>query len=312
MKEHFDDEAHGAEAHSQEDLETDLQELVQAISDAVGPANNYKRLGEVTLFRAFEPLKPMHVLCTPLLCVTAQGSKEVTLGQERYLYKPGELFLNSLAVPTESSTLEASPEKPCLWVTVDLPSDLVASVIAEAGLARSVVPSPVKTMETAPIPLSVLKALVRLVRLVETPENATYLAPLILREIIYLLLVGDQGTRLRQIAIVDNPPHSVLRAIGWLHRNYNQPLVIHDLAREAGMSPSSLHQHFKSITDLSPVQYQRQMRLHEAKRLMEKEGLDAANAGYRVGYNDPSYFSREYRRFYGEPPRRHVQSIRNS
>jgi AraC-like DNA-binding protein len=295
-----------------EGLSRSLQRLAEGIDRGVEPGQVYRSIGPVTLFRAFEPLEPMHVLCTPLLCVVAQGCKEAVLGGKRFFYEPGQIFLNSLTVPTESSTLAASPEHPCLWMTVDLDYLLVSSVLAEAELERSFLPVPIKTMEISFIERPVLYALVRLTELFERPETAPFLMPLILREIVYHLLTGEQGTRLRQTAFVDAPFHPVLRAVEWLNHHFSKPLLVQNLAREAGMSPSSLHQHFKAITSLTPLEYQRQMRLHEARRLMVKEGVGAASAGQRVGYDDPSHFSREYRRFFGAPPRRHVEELRGS
>ncbi|RYF45868.1 MAG: helix-turn-helix domain-containing protein [Cytophagaceae bacterium] len=280
-------------------LEQSLRSLARGIERTVGVDNSYQHLGSVHLFRAFEPFESRHVLRTPMLCVVAQGCKEAIVGGERFVYRPGDMLLNSIPVPTKLASVHASLEQPCLWLSVELPPSLIESVIAEAGLVRSFAVSPIRAMNSTPIDLEVLDALGRLVPLFGRPESAPFLLPLLLREIVYRLLVGEQGLQLRQIALVDSFAHPVLRAVEWINRNFDKPLVIQNLAREAGMSPSSLHEHFKAMTGLTPLQYQRQMRLHEAQRLMVKEGLDAANSGYRVGYGDASHFSRDYRRFFG-------------
>jgi AraC-like DNA-binding protein len=153
-------------------------------------------------------------------------------------------------------------------------------------------------------------AVIRLLQLLDTPEDVGILAPLVMREITYRLLMGDQGARLRQIAAEDSHAQSIASAIHWLKRNFNRPLRIETLAREVHMSASALHHQFKAVTALSPLQYQKQLRLQEARRLMLAEALDAATAGYRVGYESPSQFSREYRRLFGAPSHSDVASLR--
>jgi AraC-like DNA-binding protein len=168
----------------------------------------------------------------------------------------------------------------------------------------------VKAINVSPINAKLLDAVVRLVQLSDTPKEARFLTPLIMREIIYRLLVGEQGSRLRYVTVLGGNTHRIAEAIRRLHHEFDQPLRIEEMARELNMSVSSFHHHFKEVTAMSPLQFQKHLRLQEARRLMLAEQLDATSAGYRVGYDDASYFNREYKRFFGAPPMRDVVEIR--
>ena len=297
---------------AQEDgLKLGLRELARLIECAIEPGDENSRLGSAWALRALEPTEPVHAVYTPLLCLVAQGSKQAILGDECFLYDEGRFLLNSVALPARGQVLEASRARPCLWMMIELDAALVASVIVEAGMSKNAPGAPLRAMESSRVDRPLLDAIVRLARLFESPQDAEYLAPLALREIIYRLLRGGQAARLQQIASHGGQAHRVVRAVEWLRENFDKPLTLEALARESGMSLSALHHHFKDVTAMSPLQFQKQMRLQEAKRLMIGEGLDAASAGSRVGYQDPSYFSRDYRRFFGEPPRRHVERVRS-
>lgn len=165
-------------------------------------------------------------------------------------------------------------------------------------------------MATGEVTLPLLNAFQRLIDLLAEEQDIPILSPVIQREIIYRLLVGDQGARLRQIASVRSQSHQIARAIDWLKGNFTQPLRIEDLATQARMSTSTFHHHFRSMTALSPLQYQKQLRLREARRLMLMEYLDATTAAFQVGYESPSQFSREYNRLFGAPPLRDVTNLR--
>jgi AraC-like DNA-binding protein len=160
--------------------------------------------------------------------------------------------------------------------------------------------------------MGLLDPVVRLVRLLDSPSDARFLAPLLKREIVYRLLSGAQHGRIAQMAALGGGTHRIAEALEWLRRDFNRPLRIEELARELGISPSGFHHHFKALTAMSPLQFQKQLRLQEARRLMLGEGLDAASAGYRVGYDDASYFNREYKKLFGEPPMRDVERLRES
>jgi AraC-like DNA-binding protein len=167
-----------------------------------------------------------------------------------------------------------------------------------------------KALNVSRLDSGLLDAVVRLVRLFDSPTEAPFLAPLVTREIIYRLLIGKQGDRLRHIAILSGYTPPIAKAITRLRKDFDQPLKIDDIARELGMSVSGFHHHFKAVTAMSPLQFQKQVRLQEARRLLLSEGLDAASAGYRVGYNDASYFNREYKKLFGVPPIRDVEQLR--
>jgi AraC-like DNA-binding protein len=184
--------------------------------------------------------------------------------------------------------------------------------MVEAGYPSRQIRGNVKAIAVSPLDTQLLDAVVRLVRLLDTPSEVQVLMPLITREIIYRLLKGEQGSRLRHIAVLGGYTHHIARAVERLRKDFNQPLRIESIAREMGMSVSGFHHHFKSVTAMSPLQFQKQLRLQEARRLMLGENLDATSAAYRVGYDDASHFSREYKRLFGAPPMRDVERLREA
>jgi len=243
--------------------------------------------------------------------VIAQGSKEVLLGDSRYRYDPSHYLLATVELPRVSQVLEASKERPYLSLRLELAPTLVSSVMVEAGHAEPRDHADVRAIDVSPLDGHLLDAFVRLVRLLDSPAEAPVLMPLITREIIYRLLVGEQGARLRHLAILGGYTPYIARAVERLRQDFDQPLRIESLARELGMSVSGLHHHFKTVTAMSPLQFQKQLRLQEARRLMLGEDLDAASAAYRVGYHDASHFNREYKSLFGVPPMRDVQRLRD-
>jgi AraC-like DNA-binding protein len=247
----------------------------------------------------------------PAFCVIAQGSKVMLLGDQQYRYDPAHYLLATAELPVVGQIVEASPECPYLSLRLELTPTLVGSVMAEAGHPPPRSHPPVRALDVSPLDTELLDVVVRLVRLQDSPHDARFLAPLITREIIYRLLQGDQRGRLQQIATVGGYAHRIAEAIERIRKNFDQPLRIEDLAREVGMSVSGFHAHFKTVTALSPLQFQKQLRLQEARRLMLGERLDAATAGYRVGYDDAAYFNREYKRVFGAPPMRDAARLRN-
>ncbi len=251
---------------------------------------------------ASSPTEPVYGVSYPALCVTAQGSKEVLLGDDRYRYDPCRYLIATAALPVAGQITEASEERPYLGVVLELDPALVGSVMVEAGHPAPQDHSAVRAIDVSPLDASLLDAVVRLVRLLDSPIDARFLAPLVIREIVYRLLKGEQGGRLRHIAVLGGHTHRIAQAIERLRKDFDQPLWLEDLARELGMSVSGFHHHFKAVTAMSPLQFQKQLRLQEAHRLMLGEDLDAASAGYRVGYGDASHFTREYKRHFGAPP----------
>jgi AraC-like DNA-binding protein len=301
--------------HQQAEREAELmqasrEELVERIARAMREDGTAQPLQGLHLSRYSLPLKPVHSVMEPSVCVIAQGSKEVLLGESRYRYDPSHYLLATVELPRVSQVLEASKERPYLSLRLELAPTLVSSVMVEAGHSSPSGPADVRAIDVSPLDGNLLDAFVRLVRLLDAPAEARVLLPLITREIIYRLLVGEQGGRLRHLAILGGYTPHIARAVQRLRHDFDQPLRIESLARELGMSVSGFHHHFKAVTALSPLQFQKQLRLQEARRLMLGEDLDAASAAYRVGYHDASHFNREYKSLFGVPPMRDVQRLR--
>ena len=295
-----------------EELEK-IAELAALIGRMTGSDGGFVPLDGVHLYRQSAQTEPVHGLYEASLCVVAQGRKELLLGGEPFVYDPDSYLLVSAALPVSTRVIAASPDRPCLCVGLPLDAALVRSVLVEAGQpAGGNGLGAVRALDVGVLEPELLDAVVRIIRLLDSPEHARMLIPLAMREIVYRLLVGGQGARLRQIAVSGSKLPHVAGAIEWLRLHFDQPLGVEALAAEVGMSTSGLRHHFKAVTALSPLQFQKQLRLQEARRLMVSGGLDAAGAGFRVGYDDPSHFSREYRRMFGAPPRRDVTQMRNS
>ncbi|HLI07623.1 MAG TPA: AraC family transcriptional regulator [Ktedonobacteraceae bacterium] len=289
------------------------EELVERIGHAIREDGNARPLPGLHLARSSSPLERIHSVLEPSVCVIAQGSKEVLLGESRYRYDPSCYLLATVELPRISQVLEASKEKPYLSLRLELAPTLVGEILLEAGYSSHALsgwPADERAMAVSPLDANLLDAFVRLVRLLDTPAEAPVLLPLVTREIIYRLLLGEQGGRLRHLASLGGYTSSIARAIERLRRDFDQPLRIEQLARELGMSVSGFHHHFKAVTALSPLQFQKQLRLQEARRLMLVEDLDAASAAFRVGYRDASHFNREYKSLFGIPPIHDVQRLR--
>jgi AraC-like DNA-binding protein len=246
------------------------------------------------------------------LCVVAQGSKEMLLGEQRYQYDPAHYLVTTAELPIASRITAASPASPYLCIVLKLDVALIGSVLIEAGSLAARPPAPVTAIAVSPLDARLLDAVVRLVQLVESPTDARVLSPLVMRGIVYRLMRGGQGGRFGQMAVLGGSTHRIAQAVDRLRTAFDQPLRIEELARELGMSHTVFHQHFKAVTALSPLQFQKQLRLQEARRLMLGDGLDAASAGVRVGYRDASHFTREYKRLFGAPPMHDVERLRNS
>lgn len=288
-------------------------ELVERIARAVRDDGEIQTFPGLYLARVSTPGEPLHSVLEPSLCVIAQGSKVVLLGASRYVYDPARYLLATVELPRVSQVLEASKERPYLSLRLELAPALVSSVMVDAGHATpSVGPADLRAIAVSPLDEHLLDAIVRLVRLVDDPSEAPVLAPLVTREIIYRLLIGEQGARLRHLATLGGYTPRITQAIERLRRDFDQPLRIEDLARELGVSVSGLHHHFKAVTAMSPLQFQKRLRLQEARRLMLGEDLDAAGAAYRVGYRDASHFNREYKSLFGVPPMRDVRRLRDA
>jgi AraC-like DNA-binding protein len=291
-------------------MQANREELVERVVWAMPKDGTEEPLPGLYLHRHSVPLGRVHGVIEPSLCVIAQGSKEYLLGESRYRYDPFHYFLVTVGLPNISQVLEASTTRPYLSMRLSLDPTLVGSVMLEAGHAEPRDHTDTRAIDVSLLDANLLDAFVRLTRLLNEPSEARVLGPLITREIIYRLLVGEQGDRLRHMAILRGYTSSIARAVARLRHDFAQPLCVESLAQELGMSVSGLRQHFKAVTAMSPSQFQKQLRLQEARRLMVSENLDAKGAASRVGYHDASHFNREYKSLFGVPPMHDVQRLR--
>lgn len=265
----------------------------------------------LSIFRWDHPTEPVSGLYEPSLCMVVQGSKRVKLGEESYVYDAEHYLITSIHLPAEYEVLKASPKKPFLGLSLTLDLHEVSQLMANSHLPPPRSQQTSRGMGTGHVTPELLDAVHRLIQLLDSEQDIPIMAPLIRQEIVYRLLIGELGPRLRQIAVAGSQTRQIGQAIQWLKGNYSEPLQIDHLASRAGMSVSTFHHHFRSMTALSPLQFQKQLRLQEARRLMLSERLDAATAGFRVGYESPSQFSREYSRLFGAPPLRDINKLRH-
>jgi AraC-like DNA-binding protein len=246
----------------------------------------------------------------PRICVIAQGAKRVLLGDETYVYDPQHFLITSVDLPTVAEIIEASREKPYLGLILKIDLREISQLMVDSNLPPPRPQQSSRGMATGEVTLPLLSTFQRLIDLLDEPKDIPILAPIIQREIFYRMLVGDQGVRLRQMASAGSQSQQIARAIDWLKGNFTQPLRIEDLASQVNMSTSTFHHHFRAVTAMSPLQYQKWLRLNEARRLMLAENQDATTAAFQVGYESPSQFSREYSRLFGAPPLRDITSLR--
>jgi AraC-like DNA-binding protein len=291
-------------------LQASRKELAERIEWAIREDGTKEPLPGLALFRSSKPTAPQHSVFEPAVCVIAQGSKEVLFGDSRYQFDPWHYLLVTLDLPYVSQVLEASKEQPYLSLRLSLSPTPVGSVLLEAGHAQPQERMDVRAINVSLLDGNLLDAFVRLVRLLDAPTEAQVLLPLYTREIIYRLLMREQGGRLRHLTISGGYTLSIARAVKLLLQDFDQPLRIEQLARELGMSVSGLQHRFKVVTAMSPQQFQKQLRLQEARRLLLSEDLDAKGAASRLGYQDAAHFNREYKSLFGVPPMRDVQRLR--
>jgi AraC-like DNA-binding protein len=290
--------------------EANRDELVQILATRATNEGANPQADGLNFYRHTAPTSPTHGLYSPSICIIAQGAKECQMGEERFRYDPANYLLCSLDVPVITEVVEASPSRPYLGMKFELDPSLIASVSVEAGVAPGRSDSSVKSIAVGKLRGDLLDAFVRLLRLLKTPTDYTMISPLVIREIIYRLLMSEQGPRLKQMAAFGGHTHRITKAVQKLRTKFNEPMSIEELARDLGMSVSSFHQHFKTATSMSPLQFQKLLRLQEARRLLLTEDVDASTAAVRVGYDDASQFSREYKRLFGDPPMRDVGRVK--
>jgi AraC-like DNA-binding protein len=274
-------------------------------TDGIHPCS----LPRVSLVRSSEPSEPMPVVYEPSLCLAVSGRKRVLLGDASFIYDSAQFLVVSVDLPVSGMVVDASADDPYLCLKLDLDVTVLGELLLahDARVPRSDHAPSIAVGNTG---AGLLDAALRLLRLLDTPDDIAALAPLVEREILYRLLIGSQGAMLRHIATADTRLHQIGRAVAWIKDHYAGPVSIDYLAGLAGMSPSSFHAHFKSVTRFSPLQYRTRLRLLEARRLMVSEAMDAASAGFQVGYESPSQFNRDYSRVFSLPPLRDAARLR--
>jgi len=266
----------------------------------------------LSLYRRDEPTQPMSGMYEPSICLIAQGAKRVLLGDETYVYDAQHFLITSVNLPTVAQIIKASRERPWLGLKLKLDQREISQLMVNSNLPPLRTQQSSRGMAIGEVTLPLISAFQRLIDLLAEPKDIPILAPIIQREIVYRLLVGDQGARLRQMASAGSQSQQIARAIDWLKSHFTNPFRIEDLATQVNMSTSTFHHHFRALTAMSPLQYQKWLRLNEARRLMLTERLDATSAAFEVGYQSPSQFSREYSRSFGAPPLRDITNLRTS
>jgi AraC-like DNA-binding protein len=294
--------------HAQSQLQ-ELAELLLACApnDGIHPTG----LPGVCAIRVSRPGDELtHALHRPAVCLIAQGAKRVMLRDEVYAYDPSRVLVFSVDLPISAQVTDASPARPYLCFRLDVDPVQVADLVMQAATTHKASDDTSRGLFLSSATPELLDAVLRLMRLSRSPQDVALLAPLAVREILIRLLMSPEGERLAGIGRADGHVSRVAKAIAWLKENHAEPFRVEDLARRVHMSASSFHQHFRALTAMSPLQFQKQLRLQEARRLMLAEGKDAATASHRVGYESPSQFSREYARLFGAPPMRDIQRLR--
>lgn len=297
-----------------EEITRQQQELASLIDRHTPNSGKHDTaISSLKLFRYQGEKQPIYSVYDPALCIVAQGAKMVMLGQECYDYNPASYLVASVNLPITGQIIQASHQHPYLSLQLNFSTDQIVDIIKAShsewgdkeGLGRGLLVS--QTSQ------SLLDAVLRLVRLLDSDRHIPALAPLVIREILYWILQDEQGgASIRQFAVAGSHAERIAKVISFINRNFAKPLRMDELAKVASMSPSSLHFHFKEVTAMSPLQYQKQLRLQEARRLLLLDIPEAANAGFQVGYESPSQFSREYARMFGLPPLSDIKQLRES
>lgn len=284
--------------------------LAKLIAQNTGNRNQWSTtIPSLTLHRWTHPTEPTSYTLEPSICLIAQGTKHVFLRDEAYVYDANSYLITSVGLPLVANIVAASEERPYLGLSMEFDREMVAQLMIDRNLPLEAKRQTGRALAVSHITPPLIEAFERLLRLLATPEDIPILAPLIQKEIVYRLLTGEQGFRLRQTTVAGGQGHQITRAVTWLRKNYIERLRVEELAKQIGMSVSSFHQHFRELTAFTPVQYQKRLRLNEARRLMLTEHFDATNAALEVGYESPSQFSREYSRLFGMPPSRDIKSL---
>ena len=267
------------------------------------PSLFFTRFSEVT--------GPHYGVQSPSLCIIAQGVKEIILAHENFIYGPSEYLLTSVNLPITGQVIEATPEAPYLAIKLEFTPSEILAVLHASQLKINRKEKAKRGMSVTQMEGPLLDAVIRLARLLDQPNDIPALAPLIKQEILYRLLQGQHGATLKHMALAESSTYQISDSIKYILKNFHQPFRIEDLAEIANLSVSSFHRQFKEVTGMSPVQFQKQLRLQEARRLLVTEATEATDIAFRIGYESPSQFSREYSRMFGFPPKEDLKRIRN-
>lgn len=294
--------------------ETARAQLAHSISRWVEPHTSpvATPIKTLTLYSQSDVSAPIRCIYEPGIAIVAQGAKRVLFGDETHTYATGHFCISSVNLPTIAEVVAASATKPYLALWMSLDPQAMSELIVKGGLR------PPQTKPTTPglvlgeASLPLFNAFQHLIDLLDEPDSIPVLAPLFQREIIYRVLMSEHGSHLWQIATLGSQSQRIARAIDWLRSNFMKPLHIDELAASVQMSTSTFHHHFRAVTAMSPLQYQKWLRLHEARKLMLHESVDASTAAFRVGYESASQFGREYLRLFGAPPMRDVTALRQT
>jgi AraC-like DNA-binding protein len=287
------------------------RELASRIARLIGPAETLSTaIPRLTLHQRTAPTGACHITYEPSVIVVAQGRKEVQVGANTLTYDSSRYLLMSVVLPAVTRVSEASESAPCLAVSLKLDISIIREFLVREDFHRSDAPDG-PAISTGVVTAEFLDAWCRLLDLLSSPDDIPFLSGFIEREITYRILRGPEGARLRAIATVGDQSHRTARAIAWIRTNYTRPLRVRELADVAGMAVTTLHHHFRALTAMSPLQYQKQIRLQAARARMIADDVDAATVAFEVGYESASQFNREYSRLFGQPPVRDTRSLRS-
>ncbi|WP_337034686.1 AraC family transcriptional regulator [Paenibacillus illinoisensis] len=300
--------------HMDNDVTRQMQEMAQLIGRFTpNDGIHATAIPSLSLIRASEISQPIYSVHQPALCIVAQGSKLVVLGPESYTYDRTQYLVASVNLPISGQVVQATAEKPYLCVRLDFDSNQIFDLIqSPAAMPSKPDNSTQRGLFVSSIKVPLLEAIIRLVRLLDTPEDIPILAPMFIREILYRIIQDEHGHSIKQFAVQNSHAQHIAKVIEVIQSEYDKPLRVDQLAAMVNMSSSSLHYHFKAITAMSPIQFQKQIRLQEARNMLIAGSTDAADAAFQVGYESPSQFSREYARMYGLPPKSDIQRLRHT
>lgn len=294
-------------------LASAIEKLAKHIEKWANGANQYDtEIPGLRFSRWATPTPPTSYTHNPSICLIAQGRKRVLLGEDSFVYDANHFLISSVDLPIIANIIEASEDKPYLGVIMELDLTEISQLIVDSELTFNQSKEAQKGIAVGELSEPLLDAFLRLIELLDEGKSIKILAPIIKREIFYRLLITEQGARLNQIVTAGSHSHQIAKAIDWLKNNFVKPLSVSELAAYSGMSKSAFYTHFRSMTSMTPLQFQKKLRLSEARRLMLTENLDAMATTFKVGYESPSQFSREYSRLFGAPPSKDIKSLRES